>query len=168
MQPKLSAMQVTAILDAVTTAKGTVTRGQQLATQLGCVACHAFSTTEAPKGPFLGAIGAIQRRRDIAENILLPNKTIAQGFATNVIELKNGTSISGFVVNDAADAITVRNIAAQQQRIMKADIAKRTSMETSLMPSGLVNDLTISEFASLLDYLESLSATAKLLPNHQD
>ena len=157
LQPKLSTMQVPAILDAVATAKGTVARGQQLATQLGCAACHAFSSTEAPKGPFLGAIAAVQRRRDIAENILLPNKTIAQGFATNVIELKNGTSFTGFVVNDSAEAMTVRNIAAQQQRIVKADIARRTSMETSLMPAGLVNDLTLTEFASLLDYLESLS-----------
>jgi len=157
-QPKLASMQVTSILDAVTSAKGTVSRGQQLATQLGCAACHAFSSSEAPKGPFLGAVAAVQRRRDIAENILLPNKTIAQGFATNVIELKNGTAFTGFVVNDAPDTITVRNISAQQQRITKADIAKRTQMETSLMPTGLVNDLTITEFASLLDYLESLSA----------
>jgi putative heme-binding domain-containing protein len=158
LQPRLSSMDVNAILDAVVTAKGTVARGQQIAQQVGCAACHAFTTSEAPKGPFLGAIAGVQRRREIAENILQPNKTIAQGFATNVIELKNGTSFTGFVVNDAADAITVRNIAAQQERITRTDIAKRTALETSLMPAGLVNDLTLTEFASLLDYLESLSA----------
>ena len=157
-QPKLSTMQVTAILDAVTPAKGTISRGQQLATQLGCVVCHTFNASEPLKGPFLGAIASIQRRRDIAENILLPNKSLAQGFATNVLELKNGTTITGFIVTDAGDSLTLRNIAAQQQRIATADIAKRTLVETSLMPSGLVNDLTVTEFASLLDYLESLSA----------
>ena len=56
-----------AVLAAVTTAKGTVTRGQQLATQLGCAVCHTFSSSEPLKGPFLGAIANIQRRRDIAE-----------------------------------------------------------------------------------------------------
>lgn len=76
----------------------------------------------------------------------------------NIIELKNRTSFTGIVVNDAADAITVRNIAAQHVRINRTDIAKRTSLETSLMPAGLVNDLTLTEFASLRDDLESLSA----------
>ena len=47
--------------------------------------------------------------------------------------------------------------AVAQQRIATADIAKRTLLETSMMPAGLVNDLTITEFASLLDYLESLA-----------
>jgi putative heme-binding domain-containing protein len=156
-QPKISSMSVDAVLAAVTTAKGTVTRGQQLATQLGCAVCHTFSASEPLKGPFLGAIASIQRRRDIAENILVPNKSLAQGFTTNLLELRNGTSVTGFIVNDASDALTVRNIAAQEQRIAKADITKRTLVETSMMPAGLVNDITVTEFASLLDYLESLA-----------
>ena len=156
-QPKVSSMTVDAVLAAVTTAKGTVTRGQQLATQLGCAVCHTFSSSEPLKGPFLGAIANIQRRRDIAENILVPNKSLAQGFTTNLLELRNGTSVTGFIVTDASDSLTIRNIAAQQQRIAKADIVKRTQVETSMMPAGLVNDLTITEFASLLDYLESLA-----------
>ena len=99
----------------------------------------------------------VATHRDIAENILVPNKSLAQGFTTNLLELKNGTSVTGFIVTDASDSLTIRNIAAQQQRIAKADITKRTQVETSMMPAGLVNDLTITEFASLLDYLESLA-----------
>jgi tryptophan 2,3-dioxygenase len=37
------------------------------------------------------------------------------------------------------------------------DIAKREKLPNSLMPPGLVSGLTLREFASLLDYLESLS-----------
>ena len=41
-------------------------------------------------------------------------------------------------------------------KIASADIAKRTAMEVSLMPP-VAGDLTVSEFASLLDYIERLS-----------
>ena len=64
--------------------------------------------------------------------------------------------ITGFIVSDAGDSLLVRNLAAQQQRIATADIAKRTAMEVSLMPP-VAGDLTVTEFASLLDYIESLS-----------
>ena len=37
------------------------------------------------------------------------------------------------------------------------DIARREKREISLMPEGLVNSLTVGDFASLLDYLESLA-----------
>jgi hypothetical protein len=37
-----------------------------------------------------------------------------------------------------------------------ANIVRRTQLPVSLMPEGLLSGITINEFASLLDYLESL------------
>ena len=154
-QPKIGAMSVEATLNAVVPAKGTVARGQQLSRELGCIACHTFNSNEPPKGPDLSKISAILQRRDLAEAILSPNKTVSQGFPTVVLELKNGTSFSGFVVSEGGGSTTVRNIETQQ-RFAAADIAKRTQVDTSFMPPGLTANLTITEFASLLDYIESL------------
>ena len=155
-QPKIGAMSVAATLDAVVPAKGTIARGQQLSRDLGCIACHTFNPNEAPKGPDLSKISGILQRRALAEAILDPNKSISQGFSTVVIELKNGTSFTGFVVSEGGGSTTVRNIETQQ-KFATADIAKRTTVETSYMPPGLTADLTVTEFASLLDYIESLS-----------
>jgi len=155
--PKLSTMQAPAILDAVGTTKGTVARGQQLVNELGCTACHTVSAADAPKGPFLGGIAGILNRRQIAQAILQPNNSIAQGFATYKIDLKDGTSVVGFIVRQAADAITVRNLAAQESRIPVASITRRTELPMSLMPEGLTSNITLKELASLLDYLESLA-----------
>ena len=155
--PKLGTMQVNAILDAVVTAKGTVARGQQLVTELGCTACHTVSASEPPKGPFLGAIASIMNRRQIAEAILVPNRTISQGFASYQIELRTGSPVMGFIVRDAPDAVTVRTLTAQEIRIPAANIVRRTQMPMSLMPEGLTAGITLNEFASLLDYLEGLS-----------
>jgi putative membrane-bound dehydrogenase-like protein len=155
--PKLATMPVGDVLDAVVTAKGTASRGQQLVSELGCTACHTVSAAEAPKGPYLGGIAGIMNRRQIAEAILQPNATISQGFATYQINLRDGSSVVGFIVREAADAITVRNIAGQESRVATATIASRTQLPISLMPEGLASGLTLNEFASLVDYLESLS-----------
>jgi len=96
-------------------------------------------------------------RRQIAEAILQPAASIAQGFATYQINLRGGGSSVGFIVREAPDAITVRNIAGQESRIPVTTIVSRTQLPISLMPEGLVSNLTLNEFAALLDYLEGLS-----------
>ena len=138
--------------------QGRVERGAQLVNELGCIACHTVSAGETPRGPFLGAVAGILPRRQLAEAILDPNRTISQGFSTNVIRLRNGITVTGFVVREAADAITVRDITAREQRIPTGDIVSRDRLDDSLMPSGLANELTVPEFASLIDYLESLTS----------
>ena len=87
----------------------------------------------------------------------MPNKTLAQGFVANHFELKDGSELDGFVVREAADAVTVRTIAAIEQTIPIKEIVRREKVEKSLMPEGLAGGLTLTEFASLLDYLEFLS-----------
>ena len=109
------------------------------------------------KGPFLGTIATIYKRRELAEAILVPNKTIAQGFVANHFELKDGTELDAFVVREAADAVTVRTVAAVEQTIPVGQIVRREKQEKSLMPEGLAATLTVRDFASLLDYLEGLS-----------
>jgi putative heme-binding domain-containing protein len=137
--------------------KGDVGLGEQLFTRQTCVACHTTSQDQPQKGPYLGNIAQTYKRPDLAENILDPNKTIAQGFATNIFTLKDGSQNLGFVTRESADEVTIRNVAAQEFTYKVKDIAKRDTLPTSLMPIGLVNNLTVKEFASLLDYLESLA-----------
>lgn len=138
-------------------AKGDVKLGEELFAKQTCVNCHTISADQPLRGPFLRNIATIYKRGELAEAILVPDKTIAQGFASHRFELKDGDVLDGFVVQEAADSVTVRNVSAQEIRIPAGEISQRTQLETSLMPSGLAANLTIWEFASLLDYLESLA-----------
>ena len=113
------------------------------------------------KGPFLGNIATLYRRRELAEAILDPNKTIAQGFVTNQFTLKDGTVKMGFVTREAADVVAIRDITGQQQDVRVADVEKREHLPVSLMPPGLMGGFTVRDFAGLLDYLESLSTGAQ-------
>ena len=155
--PLIGTLKQEDVVAQVMKTKGDVGLGEQLFTKQTCIACHTTSQDQPQKGPYLGNIAQTYKRPDLAANILDPNKTIAQGFATNVFTLKDGSQNLGFVTNESADKVTIRTIAAQEFTYKKSDIAQRSTLPTSLMPVGIVNSLTVREFASLLDYLEALS-----------
>ncbi|MCW3112196.1 MAG: heme-binding protein [Segetibacter sp.] len=141
------------IMLAMAKIPGDATLGKALFTRQGCIACHSISKGEALKGPFMGQIGSIMNREQIAESILKPNASISQGFATVLINAKGNKSYTGFVTAETADKITLRDIAGQVSNIRTADIASRKEMETSMMPAGLANALSYEEFASLITFL---------------
>jgi len=155
--PQIGTLKPEEVIAQVIKMKGDASLGEQLFTKQTCVACHTTSQDQPQKGPYLGNIAQTYKRPDLAANILDPNKTIAQGFATNVFTLKDGSQNLGFVTNESPDKVTVRTITAQEFTYKKSDIVKRDTLPTSLMPMGIVNNLTVYEFASLLDYLEALS-----------
>jgi putative heme-binding domain-containing protein len=156
--PLIATLKPEDVLAQVMSIKGDVSRGEQMFTQQGCVACHTVKESEAAKGPFLGNIATIYKRRELAEAILLPNKTIAQGFVTNQFTMKDGNVQLGFVTQEAADKIVVRNIAAQEISIDPKLIAKREKSDKSLMPEGLAAGISVADFASMIAYLEALAA----------
>jgi putative heme-binding domain-containing protein len=156
--PKVGDLSVNEVIKAVALTRGDVSRGEQVFVQIGCNACHTVKADEPLKGPYLGTIATTYPRLALTEAILIPNKTLAQGFVANHFDLKDGIELDGFVVREAADSVTIRTITAEEHTIAAADIAKRERQERSLMPEGLAAGLTISDLASLLDYLESLAA----------
>jgi putative heme-binding domain-containing protein len=154
--PKLMTLKPEEALAAVLKEKGNVALGEQIFTKATCVACHTVKETEAQKGPYLGNIAQTYKRPDLAQNILDPNKTIAQGFASEMITMKNGNAQMGFITLESASEVKLRNITSQEFTFKVADIQSRQKLPTSMMPPGLMMNFTVKEFASLLDYLESL------------
>lgn len=134
---------------------GKVARGKALFTQQGCVACHTLTLDEAPKGPFMGQVGAVLSREQIAESILNPNASISQGFATVLITKKDGGVVTGFVTAESAEKVELRDIAGQVHTVAAAEIKDRKEIEASMMPPGLANSLSLEDFASLVAFLAS-------------
>ena len=103
----------------------------------------------------MGHIGSIMKRDQIAESILKPNASISQGFATTQVNTKTGEIRIGFVSRETADELEMRDIAGQVFELKKSDIKSRKELDMSMMPEGLVNGLSIQDFASLLSFLET-------------
>ncbi|QEC50943.1 putative heme-binding domain-containing protein [Anseongella ginsenosidimutans] len=141
------------IMLAMSELKGTPDLGKKLFVQQGCVACHSVEKGETMKGPFMGQIGSIMNRKQIAESILKPNASISQGFATVQITTKDDKSYMGFVTGESAGQLILRDITGTAHTIKTSDIKERKELETSMMPEGLANSLSYEEFASLITYL---------------
>jgi putative heme-binding domain-containing protein len=159
--PRIGRMPVDEVVSTVERTHGDSKRGQQLFTELSCVACHTVRADETAKGPFLGKTAATLRRRELAESVLLPSKTIAEGYNTYLFTLTSGKELTGFIVRETREAVTIRTVAAEEYTLAVKDIEERKKLDKSLMPEGLTANLTVPDLASLLDYLQSLAPEKK-------
>ncbi|RPD39954.1 DUF7133 domain-containing protein [Chitinophaga barathri] len=141
------------VLLAINKLKGDPGKGKLLFTSQGCVACHSVNKGEKMKGPFMGQVGSIMNREQITESILKPNASISQGFATVTITAKGNKSYMGFVTEETAAKVVLRDIGGNVYTVKTSDILSRKEMKTSMMPAGLANALSYEELASLVTFL---------------
>jgi putative heme-binding domain-containing protein len=141
------------VMLAMAKIQGDAALGKTLFTQQGCIACHSLAKGEVMKGPFMGQIGSIMNREQIAESILKPNASISQGFSSVLITAKRNKTYMGFITEESATKVVLRDITGQVTTIKASDIVSRKEMDSSMMPAGLVNALSYEEFASLLTFL---------------
>ena len=144
------------VMLAIADIKGDPKVGAKFYKKQGCPVCHSIKPSEPLKGPYLGQIGAIMTRDQIAESILKPNASIAQGFRTMLIMAKEDKSYVGFITEETADQLVIQNIAGHLFTVKTTDIISKEELVTSAMPLGLTNPLTFEEFASLVTFLADL------------
>jgi putative heme-binding domain-containing protein len=65
---------------------------------------------------------------------------------------------SGLIVYESVDGLLLRNATNQTFRIETREIVSRTRSPVSLMPNGLLKDLTPQDYADLYAYLRTLGA----------
>ena len=155
--PKISTISVEEVTKAVIDSHGDFNLGKQVFTRANCSACHTVRQDEPQKGPYLGTIAKTYKRPELVTALLEPNKTIAQGFVTNLIQTNEDLVLTGFVTSELTDRVTIRDQHGKETVIMKDDIQERKTSPISVMPTGIMNDFTTLELASLVDYLESLA-----------
>ena len=154
----IGSMKPQAVLARIVKIKGDSALGEQLFAQQGCIACHTVNADEALKaGPYLGGTAGIYQLKELAEMVLSPSKSLAQGYEPHHIVTKGGQEYIGFISSSDNEGIVLRDMAMQQVKITASEVTKNEPLETSLMPIGLADSLTEKEFAALLSYLQSLS-----------
>ncbi len=138
--------------------KGDPATGERLYVSQGCIACHAVDPAAEQKGPYLGTAGSAFTRDYLIDSVLEPDKVVAQGFRTAMFQLNDGGSAMGFVTGEADGVIELRDIAGNVTKIRRENVKERTDLPNSMMPPGLAANLTLEEFASMIEYLVSLRA----------
>ncbi|MCA8988580.1 MAG: c-type cytochrome, partial [Planctomycetaceae bacterium] len=135
-----------------------VNQGKKMFISQACNACHTIEEGQTPKGPHLVDIGKRYKREELIDSILKPSAKIAQGFDTYQFVMADGKQHIGFVSQESAESIIIRRNDGVAVELLQDDIEFRKKQETSMMPVGLVNNLTVEQFAELLAYLESLKS----------
>ncbi|MDR3632728.1 MAG: c-type cytochrome [Isosphaeraceae bacterium] len=126
--------------------------------QLACARCHsvAENAPETLLGPNLAKLGKDADDASLVESILSPSKVIRQGYESTTLVTQDGKTVTGRVVEEGADQISLRDASAGGQTVTlaKAAIEDRKIDRVSLMPAGQVNQLpSRQDFLDLVRYL---------------
>lgn len=116
-----------------------------------CAACHKLYGDGGSIGPDL--TGANRGNLDyLLENILDPSSVVPKQFTVSVMELKSGRVVSGVIVAETPNTLTVQTD-KDQVVIALADIEERVRTTKSLMPDGLLSTLSDDQVRDLLAFV---------------
>ena len=87
-------------------------------------------------------------------NILTPSAEIQDDYRMVVITTRDGRTYSGNVVSENQRQITMRVVGRDDVVINKSSIQSKEITTTSMMPQGLLNNLSEEETVNLLSYLQ--------------
>jgi putative membrane-bound dehydrogenase-like protein len=121
----------------------------------GCAACHSLGGKKTI-GPDLSNIGGKYGRQAMLDHIVNPSDAIGPEYITTMFTLKSGASVQGLVTEEGADRIVVQTAVNESQRLRPSDIASRHQIRVSLMPEGLLSNLSSQQLADLLEFLTTL------------
>jgi putative heme-binding domain-containing protein len=138
-------------------------RGRQVYAGAGaCFACHQMRGEGGVIGPDLSNL-VHRDYASVLKDIVDPSAAINPDRIAYTFELKDGTTLSGIVINDTADAIVVGEISGSQRTLAKRDLREMKASAVSLMPPGLWEGLNEQQQRDLMTYLltEPTAGTTK-------
>ncbi len=142
-------------------------RGKDLFTRLACASCHKLGPEGASFGPDLTTVFAQHQNdpREVLRQILEPSLVISNQYRAFQFELRDGDEISGLIVKDDGDNLTVQSGASASliQTFKKADVKSQQPQRSSLMPTALLNQLSAEEILDLLAFVKA----GGTLPAHE-
>jgi putative heme-binding domain-containing protein len=118
-----------------------------------CSPCHVVEGEGHTVGPDLTGIRN-QPKENLLLHIIIPEYEIMPTFTLYNVETKDGESYSGLLASDSAESITLRQAAAVEQKIPRANIAGISSSRLSLMPQELEKGMSKQDMADLLAFLK--------------
>jgi len=119
-----------------------------------CARCHTLFGKGGKVGPDLTTY-----RRDDLETMLLnivnPSAEIREGYPTSLIATTDGRILTGVVVEQDKNVVVLRLDDGKELAIARDEIDALKASPKSIMPEGLLKDLSDQEIRDLFAYLRS-------------
>jgi putative heme-binding domain-containing protein len=123
----------------------------------GCVSCHRIQHRGRKIGPDLDNVGQSMRREQIIDSILRPSASFAPQYQAWFVELRDDTYYTGVQLDHkSAGDIELFTTEGKTRRFKASEIMDYGILNNSLMPDGLEEAMTVTEFRDLIAFLESL------------
>ncbi len=140
---------------------GDATRGEAIfynSAAAQCQNCHAARGRGKSLGPDLSVIGRKYERAALLETILNPSFAMAPEYIPQLVETTAGQVFIGFLAEQTAEAIVLRDARNELVRVALVDVAAQVPQTKSLMPELVLRDVTAQDAADLLAFLTTLDA----------
>lgn len=138
---------------------GDVQRGSNLfrePNRFQCSRCHLVGKEGGQVGPKLDAIGLKLAKSQLFEAIAEPSRTVDTKYQTLRVMTEDGVVVTGLIESESESELVIVAANGEKTRIRLDEISERQLESQSLMPTGLLEQMTAQEMADLVAYLSSL------------
>ena len=132
--------------------EGSAVTGRVVFTEL-CARCHHMDGGGADLGPDLIDISR-KSAETVLREIVDPNAAVEAAFVNYAVELRDGRILSGILINETDDRLTVREAGGLETEVLRQDIESLWTGGLSAMPEELEVGLELQAMADLLAYLQ--------------
>jgi putative heme-binding domain-containing protein len=131
---------------------GSAAQGRFVFSRAGCLACHS-----GPRaiGPDLRGVASRFSIGDLFQAIVQPSRDVSPRYQTTRVATADGRAHQGVIIYEAVDSLILQTAADATVRINASQIVERRVTTSSIMPAGLIDELTDSQIADLYAYLKS-------------
>ena len=119
-----------------------------------CGKCHKLFNEGGEIGPELTRYNR-DDRQTLLLSILRPSQEVREGYRTFQALTTDGRIITGFVVDDNEEILTLREASGQSITLPKEEIEEFRATPKSVMPEGILDKLTDEQVKDLFAYLQS-------------
>ena len=135
---------------------GDIRRGQAVfnSEKAACSSCHRIGYLGGRVGPDLTRIGEIREVRDLVEAVVFPSASFVRSFEPVVVQTEADLH-NGVIIDESEEMMLLATGAKTEERIARATIEEIRPGTVSVMPAGLMDELTRDELADLLAFLKN-------------
>lgn len=121
-----------------------------------CRNCHDLNDAAKSTGPTLTEIRKKYKKpSEMLQHILKPSLKVDEKFAMWIVITDKGQAHSGLIVSQSDGEVLLKTAERKTVQIAKSEIDEMKKSPQSLMPEGILSDLTAQEAADLLAWFGS-------------
>jgi putative heme-binding domain-containing protein len=134
--------------------RGHADAGKMAFTKAKCADCHkAHGGIGQPIGPDLATIYSRFTSKEVLESILFPSHVISDQYRSSRVLTTDGKVYTGLMTTGANGELSIRDSQLQTHTIAAENVESVEPSKTSMMPTGLIDQLTAVEIRDLMTFL---------------